>query len=479
MNLRRNLIWVSLGLLLYTHSVLSLSTRARNSLQKVLGNVDLEKRRERLHNIARKTLHNYNISAIASDSSNATDVPIESALDVLTPSDASISDINKEEGIDEYLFEGDINLSEEQLSGLEAVAEAKSRRKRSAYRDALKWTNNELFYYFDASIDAGMKTTIKTALNYIQARTCLKFTESSTATQRVRVFSGSGCYSAVGMWEAGQDLSLAPGCKLVGIAAHEFMHALGIKHTQSRSNRDSYLKLDLSNVDESLVHNYIKMEPSEEIVYTPYEYGSVMHYDAKSFANSGNSMIATDGRYMRTMGSNMVTFYDLQEINKHYNCTSICKTGATCLNGGVRNPKNCATCICPAGYGAANCKYRHAGCGYGFNAKTTWTTRKLSVPTGKGATRLDNPVKCNDMIWAPAGKKIQIRVTALNAVTCMNGCIFHGVEPMVLPNKLMTSPRICCPGQLNQVLTSAINPTPIVGHSLLSAPTFTYQYRYV
>ncbi|VDL76977.1 unnamed protein product [Nippostrongylus brasiliensis] len=121
--------------------------------------------------------------------------------------------------------------------------------------------------------DAGMKTTIKTALNYIQARTCLKFTESSTATQR-----------------------------------------------------------------ESLVHNYIKMEPSEEIVYTPYEYGSVMHYDAKSFANSGNSMIATDGRYMRTMGSNMVTFYDLQEINKHYNCTCT-KLITQALTTGISFPR--------------------------------------------------------------------------------------------------------------------------------------------
>ncbi|XGW31239.1 hypothetical protein V3C99_009864 [Haemonchus contortus] len=43
----------------------------------------------------------------------------------------------------------------------------------------------------------------------------------------------------------------------------------------------------------------------------------------------------------------------------------------------------------------------------------------------------------------------------------------------------MTSPRICCPGQLNQIRVSAINPTPVVAYSIYYSSTFTYQYRYI
>ncbi|WKY04835.1 hypothetical protein Q1695_005668 [Nippostrongylus brasiliensis] len=460
------------------HGALSLSAKARESLKEALRDVDLERIRERLRNIARPTL--IKLNATATETTDTTNEDVESAVDVLAAADSSISGINKAEGVDEYLYEGDVHLNEKQLSALEAAAAGNGgRRKRSFYADADRWTNNELFYYFDASIGDVMKTRVKTALNYIQARSCVKFTEDATAKAVVKVYSGSGCSSGTGMWPAGQSLSLSPGCGLVGIAAHEFMHALGLMHTQSRNNRDKYLKVDLTNVPAAQQSNYDKMETTNEIDYVPYEYGSVMHYDAKSFATSGSSLVTTDGRFARTIGATMVTFYDLLEINKHYNCEAVCTTGATCSNGGFRNPKNCATCVCPAGYGGATCNGRPAGCGAAFNAKATWTVRTFSVPTGKGTTRLDNPVKCNDMIWAPAGKKIQIQITAIKGVTCMNGCTLHGIQPRILADKKMTSPIICCPGQINKVLVSNISSTPVVGHSRLSAPTFTYKYRYV
>ncbi|PIO53857.1 hypothetical protein TELCIR_24792, partial [Teladorsagia circumcincta] len=57
-----------------------------------------------------------------------------------------------------------------------------------------------------------MKSLVKKALSYISARTCLTFTENAAAVNRIRVFSGDGCYSSVGMIGDEQDLSLADGC---------------------------------------------------------------------------------------------------------------------------------------------------------------------------------------------------------------------------------------------------------------------------
>ncbi|VDL76961.1 unnamed protein product [Nippostrongylus brasiliensis] len=250
MNLTRTLIWAGL-VLMCAHGALSLSAKARESLKEALGDVDLEGIRERLRNIARPTL--IKLNATATETTGTTNEDVESAVDVLAAADSSISGINKAEGVDEYLYEGDVHLNEKQLSALEAAAAGNGgRRKRSFYADADRWTNNELFYYFDASIGDVMKTRVKTALNYIQARSCVKFTEDATAKAVVKVYSGSGCSSGTGMWPAGQSLSLSPGC---GLAAQQ--------------------------------SNYDKMETTNEIDYVPYEYGSVMHYDAKSICCPG------------------------------------------------------------------------------------------------------------------------------------------------------------------------------------------------
>ncbi|KAK6019151.1 hypothetical protein OSTOST_15224 [Ostertagia ostertagi] len=123
--------------------------------------------------------------------------------------------------------------------------------------------------------------------------------------------------------------------------------------------------------------------------------------------------------------------------------------------------------------------FQRAGCGRVFEATATWSSRTITV--GDAATKgiRDTYTTCNDWITAPADKKIQVRVTALRKVHCENGCWRSSIEPKVIADKAMISPRICCPGQLNQVLTSRINPTPVVTYSLQLASTFTYQYRYV
>ncbi|PIO64219.1 astacin [Teladorsagia circumcincta] len=107
-------------------------------------------------------------------------------------------------------------------------------------------------------------------------------------------------------------------------------------------------------------YNYNKLTAAESINYTPYEYGSVMHYDAQWLANgTGLSLIPKSPRYLQTLGSQLISFLDISLLNFHYKCNGVCAAkGATCVNGGKRNPKNCATCICPTGYGGALCNLR-------------------------------------------------------------------------------------------------------------------------
>ncbi|PIO53053.1 astacin, partial [Teladorsagia circumcincta] len=103
----------------------------------------------------------------------------------------------------------------EQLSALESDIENPSRAKRQIAQYATRWTNNKVYYFFDANITVPNRQYTRTVLKYLQQRTCLSFIESTTAARRIKVFPGAGCYSYVGMLSGVQELSLASGCMVV------------------------------------------------------------------------------------------------------------------------------------------------------------------------------------------------------------------------------------------------------------------------
>jgi len=44
-------------------------------------------------------------------------------------------------------------------------------------------------------------------------------------------------------------VSIGNGCERMSTVQHEIMHALGIYHEQSRTDRDDYVTIELQNVD--------------------------------------------------------------------------------------------------------------------------------------------------------------------------------------------------------------------------------------
>ncbi len=57
------------------------------------------------------------------------------------------------------------------------------------------------------------------------------------------------CWSYVGRSFAGaQTLSIGDGCGIKAIVEHEFLHALGFWHEQSRYDRDDYVTINFENI---------------------------------------------------------------------------------------------------------------------------------------------------------------------------------------------------------------------------------------
>ncbi|VDO41370.1 unnamed protein product [Haemonchus placei] len=191
-----------------------LSEKGRIALTKAYGGIDIDKRHERLKNLGLKGLGSNPPSEKATTSSKA-------KAGENTPADeGTIAEVNRREGVDEYLFNGDMILTE----------------------------LNKTIHLLAATNQAYVRKQLK----YLSDRTCITFVESANATNRIKVFDGAGCYSFVGMIGGEQQLSLTDGCFRVGTVAHEFMHALGALHMQMRHDRDTYIKVDLTNVPFSL-----------------------------------------------------------------------------------------------------------------------------------------------------------------------------------------------------------------------------------
>ncbi|XGW31198.1 hypothetical protein V3C99_009841, partial [Haemonchus contortus] len=69
-----------------------------------------------------------------------------------------------------------------------------------------------------------------------------------------------------------------------------------------------------------------------------------MQYSSNTYSSNGNSMIPRTAGFARTMGSRIVSFYDIRMINYSYKCNAPCNglpNTAKCLNGGAPNSKNC------------------------------------------------------------------------------------------------------------------------------------------
>ncbi|EYC34613.1 hypothetical protein Y032_0001g54 [Ancylostoma ceylanicum] len=303
--------------------------------------------------------------------------------DHILPKGDSIEEINEKNSIGELLYQGDIVLTNDQVDEIveDAKDEGGNRTKRQAFRDhnypRTLWSNGVNFF-FDRSASPAVRSVFMKGAQLWMKDTCIDFRENPGAPDRIRVFKEDGCWSFVGRLGGQQDLSLGDGCESVGTAAHEIGHAIGFFHTQSRHDRDNFITFNVQNVKPDWVDQFTKQTTATNENYgIPYDYGNIMHYGANSASYNGQpTMVPYDPKYIETLGSPIISFYELLMLNQHYGCMKRCdpSRSAKCAMGGFPHPRDCSRCICPSGYGGRLCDQRPSGCGQVYQATASYQT---------------------------------------------------------------------------------------------------------
>jgi len=135
--------------------------------------------------------------------------------------------------------------------------------------------------------------------------------------------AGTGCY-ATNLGRAGgmQRINLeVPGCLSKGIVMHENIHSLGFNHEQTRPDRDQYIKVYTTEIQDGNAQYQYKTYAGSLTFGVPYDYSSIMHYGSYDFTKRGNpTMRRKDNNAIIVKQRKELTDNDKAKLKAMYKC---------------------------------------------------------------------------------------------------------------------------------------------------------------
>ncbi|KAM4029157.1 meprin A subunit beta [Anomaloglossus baeobatrachus] len=238
-------------------------------------------------------------------------------VDVDGGKEKDLFDINQELGLN--LFEGDIKRQPNE--------------KNSIIGEQYRWPI-PVPYFLEDSLEINAKALVLEAFERYRLKSCIEFKPWEGEPNYISVFKESGCWSYIGNRRTGkQQLSLGANCDRIATIQHEFLHALGFWHEQSRSDRDDYVIIMWDRIQEQSKSNFNKYDDSRSSnLNVPYDYTSVMHYGKTAFQISTDPTIVTRiDAFSDVIGQRMdFSDADLEKLNRLYNCSTFITFLDTC-----------------------------------------------------------------------------------------------------------------------------------------------------
>nr|XP_022290319.1 zinc metalloproteinase dpy-31-like [Crassostrea virginica] len=228
----------------------------------------------------------------------------------------------------------------------------------------------------------------------------------------------------------------------IPIIIHKVLHALGMEHEQSRTDRDDYVIMHWNNIQGGTGNrNMFKINTRDR---NPYDLESVLQYRLNAFAIDYRypTITVRDSKlsFLADTATGLM-FYDTKDISVNYQCTQHCGS-VTCQNGGFLNSggySNC-TCFCPADLYGATCEQVATSyeCGgiIELSAGEERTITSLGWPNAYTLGR-----RCVWLVKGPAANHLKLTIDSLSASYNSYQC-YHWLE--IRYNLAgQTGPKLC------------------------------------
>ncbi|XP_074539389.1 meprin A subunit beta-like [Halichoeres trimaculatus] len=217
----------------------------------------------------------------------------------------------------------DINVGKDSVH--DDILKPPNIQRSSTNNDGILWPS-PVPYVLDGSLDMNAKGVIMLALDQFRLKSCIDFRERDMEDYYIKAQKLDGCFSYIGrVISGGQDLSIGQFCDSISTVEHEFLHALGYNHEQSRYDRDNYVSILFENILQGYEGNFDKVaKESSKTNGISYDYESVMHYGADFFTNgNGSTIITKDPKFQDVIGQRIgFSNSDVKELNLRYQCNS-------------------------------------------------------------------------------------------------------------------------------------------------------------
>jgi len=351
------------------------------------------------------------------------------------------------------------------------------------------------YAFLNNEFTSTQETNIVGWLNEMNLECPVEFIARTTEAHYISIQSSGasigGCSSYVGNVKSSlitpQPLNLGSGCVAESVVKHEFLHAAGFFHEQSRTDRDGFVTILVDNIKDGFADQFTIADNSQSLG-TNYDYASIMHYGATFFSKDRANLqtlttVGKDGGSLAldaTLGrGNDLSTGDKLQLKLLYQCMSgprdltaynanPCTNDCQCCEGetGCTADTNCqGTLLCMAGT-----------CSTPPTTATPTTAPVTAAPTGPvTASPTTAPVTA-----APTGPVTASPTTApvtaapTVPVTASPTTAPVTVSPTTAPVTAAPTPTVNPPPPITNAPTPPpVNPPPPITNAPTTTPTLS------